>query len=195
MHSSNGLNISWHYQVFSLERRAMSNDYHPSSFPPPAYQPYQPPQRPYQPQQPYQQPPQRPYQQPPQQPYQQPYWPAPLPSGQPFYGTPPVVPKQGFPVKKTCGCLALGMAVVCALLALGMAFFSFAFHTDQPVVNEPIPTPRPTLPPLHVYNVAGKPTMDAQFINSVLDYYNSPASGKGQVLYDDGVKYGVDPAY
>jgi len=37
--------------------------------------------------------------------------------------------------------------------------------------------------------------MDAQFINSVLENYNSPASGKGQRLYDDGVKYGVDPAY
>jgi len=37
--------------------------------------------------------------------------------------------------------------------------------------------------------------MNAQFINSVLEYYGSPASGKGQALYDGGVKYGVDPAY
>jgi len=37
--------------------------------------------------------------------------------------------------------------------------------------------------------------MDAQFINSVLNFYHSPASGKGQALYDDGVQYGIDPAY
>jgi flagellum-specific peptidoglycan hydrolase FlgJ len=41
----------------------------------------------------------------------------------------------------------------------------------------------------------GKPTVDVQFINSVLDYYGSPASGKGQTLYDDGVRYGINPAY
>ncbi|GCE17480.1 glucosaminidase domain-containing protein [Dictyobacter kobayashii] len=45
------------------------------------------------------------------------------------------------------------------------------------------------------YNVAGQPTISADFINAVLDHYHSPASGKGQALYDKGVKYGIDPAY
>ncbi len=45
------------------------------------------------------------------------------------------------------------------------------------------------------YSVVGPPTIDAQFINRVLAAYHSPASGKGQALYDDGVKYNIDPAY
>src|SRR5947209_15812849 len=45
------------------------------------------------------------------------------------------------------------------------------------------------------YNVVGAPTIIAAFINRVLDDYHSPAAGKGQALYDDGVKYGIDPVY
>ena len=45
------------------------------------------------------------------------------------------------------------------------------------------------------YTVVGKPSIRADFINRVLDYYHSPARGKGQALYDYGVKYGIDPAY
>src|SRR5579859_850797 len=45
------------------------------------------------------------------------------------------------------------------------------------------------------YSVSGPPTISADFINSVLDHYHSPASGKGQAMYDYGVKYGIDPVY
>jgi hypothetical protein len=45
------------------------------------------------------------------------------------------------------------------------------------------------------YSVLGKPTLSADFINKVLAAYNSPAAGKGQALYDLGVKYGIDPAF
>lgn len=45
------------------------------------------------------------------------------------------------------------------------------------------------------YSVVGKPSINAEFINRVLVLYNSPAAGKGQALYDDGVKYGIDPVY
>src|SRR5438094_6872640 len=45
------------------------------------------------------------------------------------------------------------------------------------------------------YSVLGQPTISADFINRVLAHYDSPAAGKGQALYDDGVKYGIDPAY
>jgi Mannosyl-glycoprotein endo-beta-N-acetylglucosaminidase len=47
----------------------------------------------------------------------------------------------------------------------------------------------------HYYTVLGKPSISATFINRVLAWYNSPAAGKGQALYDDGVKYGIDPVY
>lgn len=45
------------------------------------------------------------------------------------------------------------------------------------------------------YEVEGAPTVDANFINQVLEVYGSPAQGKGQALYDLGVKYGIDPVY
>jgi hypothetical protein len=51
--------------------------------------------------------------------------------------------------------------------------------------------------PIHAgpYSILGKPTVSADFINRVLDSYHSPAAGKGQVLYDLGMKYGVDPVF
>ncbi len=45
------------------------------------------------------------------------------------------------------------------------------------------------------YNVNGSPTISADFINQVLDFYGSPASGKGQALYDFGRQYDIDPVY
>lgn len=69
-----------------------------------------------------------------------------------------------------------------------------AFNTWQnskgPIVNKkPIP--------IHngPYSVLGKPTISASLINQVLASYNSPAAGKGQTLYDLGVKYGIDPVF
>jgi len=45
------------------------------------------------------------------------------------------------------------------------------------------------------YSVVGKPSLSVDFMNKVLAYYHSPAAGKAQALYDDGIKYGLDPAY
>jgi Mannosyl-glycoprotein endo-beta-N-acetylglucosaminidase len=45
------------------------------------------------------------------------------------------------------------------------------------------------------YRVLGKPTVSVAFINRVLSTYSSPVAGKGQALYDDGVKYGIDPVF
>lgn len=61
-------------------------------------------------------------------------------------------------------------------------------------------TPGPMQPKVPItasgpYSVLGKPTISADFINRVLAAYNSPAAGKGQALYDLGVKYGIDPAF
>ncbi len=52
-----------------------------------------------------------------------------------------------------------------------------------------------TSPQQGTYTLAGDPTINADFINKVLEHYNSPAAGKGQSLYDEGVKYHIDPAY
>ncbi len=45
------------------------------------------------------------------------------------------------------------------------------------------------------YALVSPPSVSVQQIESVLAKYASPAAGQGQVLYDLGVKYGVDPAY
>ena len=44
-------------------------------------------------------------------------------------------------------------------------------------------------------SVLGPPTISAAKIDQVLASYNSPAEGKGQAMYDLGIKYGIDPAY
>jgi hypothetical protein len=63
-------------------------------------------------------------------------------------------------------------------------------NSNGPIVNKK-PIPVHTGP----YSVLGKPTISADFINQVLASYNSPAAGKGQTLYNLGVKYGIDPVY
>ena len=45
------------------------------------------------------------------------------------------------------------------------------------------------------YSIVGKPTVTVAFINQILTHYHSPAAGKGQLFYDEGVKYGIDPIY
>lgn len=63
-------------------------------------------------------------------------------------------------------------------------------NSNGPVaVTTPLPTHNGP------YAVLGKPTISADFINRVLASYHSPAAGKGQALYDLGVKYGIDPVF
>jgi hypothetical protein len=61
--------------------------------------------------------------------------------------------------------------------------------------NGPIAAKKPIPKHTGPYSVLGKPTISVNFINQVLASYHSPAAGKGQALYDLGVKYGIDPVY
>ncbi len=45
------------------------------------------------------------------------------------------------------------------------------------------------------YSILGPPTVSAVFIDQVLAANNSPATGSGQAIYNDGVKYGIDPVF
>jgi len=64
-----------------------------------------------------------------------------------------------------------------------------------------VPTTSPTTGtvqtpyPADGYSIVGKPSVSATFINQILAQYHSPAAGKGQVFYDEGVKFGIDPLY
>ncbi|MDQ6643585.1 MAG: glucosaminidase domain-containing protein, partial [Chloroflexota bacterium] len=61
--------------------------------------------------------------------------------------------------------------------------------------NGPVSPKAPIPTNLGPYSVVGKPSLSVDFMNKVLAYYHSPAAGKAQMLYDDGIKYGLDPAY
>ncbi len=131
------------------------------------------------------------YYQPPSYPPAPPYQPIPNP-----YPAPAKPPKRRWPLALLFTCLTLIMVTLCVLLfTVGGTLFSFITSINHLTSLPPTDTPVPTLPPLKIYSVVGKPTMNVQFINNVLTYYDSPASGKGQALYDSGVKYGVNPAY
>ncbi|GLV57085.1 hypothetical protein KDH_39230 [Dictyobacter sp. S3.2.2.5] len=79
--------------------------------------------------------------------------------------------------------------VVVACVAIGIGIISLLVSTLAPHLASRL---NGSAGP---YNVMGKPTISADFINEVLTHYHSPAQGKGQALYDDGVKYNIDPAY
>lgn len=127
------------------------------------------------------------------------YYPQPRPPMPPYQPVPTSYPPK--PARRRLPLLTilltfmmLSMLAICTLLTMGGTLFTF-FVSHTLLAPIPTSTPVPTLPPLKVYSVVGGPTINAQFINSVLEYYNSPASGKGQILYNDGVKAGINPAY
>src|SRR5437660_4578047 len=64
------------------------------------------------------------------------------------------------------------------------------WQTSQPLAPK-VPLPSHVGP----YSVLGKPTITVDLIDQVLASYHSPAAGKGQKLYDLGVKYGIDPVF
>jgi hypothetical protein len=49
--------------------------------------------------------------------------------------------------------------------------------------------------PAGQHAVVGAPTVSAQFIDSVLAHYGSPAQGTGEIWVEMGRRYGIDPAY
>ncbi len=61
--------------------------------------------------------------------------------------------------------------------------------------DQPLAPKNSTHPQSSPYSVLGNPSITVDFINQVLAAYHSPAAGKGQSLYDMGVKYGIDPAF
>jgi hypothetical protein len=49
--------------------------------------------------------------------------------------------------------------------------------------------------PAGQHAVIGQPTITAQFVDSVLAHYSSPAQGTGKIWVEMGQQYGIDPAY
>src|SRR6266571_4923204 len=74
----------------------------------------------------------------------------------------------------------------CVLLSLFLAL---------PLSSQAATFSHTSLPQTYPYSVLGAPTVSTAFINQVLAVAHSPAAGKGQALYDDGVAYGIDPVF
>lgn len=72
---------------------------------------------------------------------------------------------------------------------------------DVSTEAQPAPQPAPPqdqpppAPAAGSYEVTAPPSLSVQQIERVLQQYRSPAAGKGQAIYDLGVRYGIDPAY
>jgi hypothetical protein len=89
-------------------------------------------------------------------------------------------------------------SLICFLLIALLMLAVTQPHASTQAQSSAFPTSHPTVVPFSVsgsYVVTGKPTISAQFTNRVLAASGSPARGKGQALYDLGVKYGIDPVY
>jgi hypothetical protein len=69
---------------------------------------------------------------------------------------------------------------IIALLVISYLAFLFVAHIVERVGE---------------HSVQGAPTITAAKIDQVLCNAGSPACGKGQVIYDDGVAAGINPAY
>lgn len=86
----------------------------------------------------------------------------------------------------------------------GMSLSGYADSSTVPQVGNqgtvPIIDATSDRPPVQSLNthpgeVVGSPSISVNQIEAVLKQYGSPAAGKGQVLFDLGVKYGINPAY
>src|ERR1700676_652201 len=74
----------------------------------------------------------------------------------------------------------------CASWMLLIILFAFPLQAHAQVIPEAQTSS---------YSILGPPTVSATLIDQVLSANNSPATGNGQAIYSDGVKYGIDPVF
>jgi hypothetical protein len=92
------------------------------------------------------------------------------------------------------GSLRLAPAGLAAPVALAAPEVDASTATSEaPPVQEPQAVA--PAPPTGPYDITGAPSLSVGQIEAVLKQYGSPAAGKGQALYELGVRYGIDPAY
>ena len=94
--------------------------------------------------------------------------------------------------------LFLGAATAGRLPALAGAraplrLSHYAPAGESAATAQAAPSREPALNPQA--EVVRAPSLPAALIDRILAEYASPAAGQGQVFYDMGVRYGIDPAY
>ncbi len=83
-------------------------------------------------------------------------------------------------------------AIISTAPGLAAGFTALAAPGAQAVVP---PAPARTGSDKPGTSVVGPPSVSPALIDAVLAEYNSPAAGKGDVIHDLGVQYGIDPAF
>ncbi len=87
----------------------------------------------------------------------------------------------------------VGLAFMVFLVLGWMAFLS------RPVLYTTTGNPSSVSPQISVtptqYSVIGKPTLSVDAINAIFQFHHSPLAGKGQIIYDLGIKYHIDPTF
>ncbi len=84
------------------------------------------------------------------------------------------------------------LIIFLVVVAVVMFFFVPALNRLNSV---PLPVQHESQQQSSQYVVTGQPTVSADFIDKLLCKYDSPACGKGHNFFEEGVKYGIDPAY
>jgi hypothetical protein len=94
------------------------------------------------------------------------------------------------------------MGVATCIWLTAISGVGTALLSNQPLFSLPLPLPGNSpetqslqQPPSRTYQVIGKPSLSASFVNRVLAQAHSPAAGTGQMLYALSVTSGIDDAY
>ncbi len=93
---------------------------------------------------------------------------------------------------------ALGLVlIVGVLVALALVYHPTQAKLQPPTLILHLATQPVLVSPNrgNAHRVIGRPTITASFIDHILALAHSPAQGIGQMMYQQGVKYGIDPIY
>lgn len=105
------------------------------------------------------------------------------------------------PRKHPIGCFSKFIVLVGIATCIWLTYisgFGTALLQNKPLISIPLPfssAGASAHQPLEHYQVTGKPSLSAVFINRVLAQAHSPAMETGQALYALSLTYGIDDAY
>ena len=93
--------------------------------------------------------------------------------------------------------LLLFLCLLAALALIVPALFTpnLASNLAQAARQDSLTRNTPQQQHSGAYRVLGHPTITVAHIDAILAAYHSPAAGLGQALYEDGMRYGIDPVY
>lgn len=116
----------------------------------------------------------------------------------------PDKPRKKQPLRRSKAALGISFAILLILMLTGLAFLphnentlvgSASQVTQTPVDSSQNTAKPPAIDANNPYTVVRQPTLNAQQIDTILKAYHSPLAGKGQVFYNWGKTYNIDPVF